>query len=161
MGERKIKPGIYAHRFQGSALDPNETLNFLAGLGWMKVTKDGSGYLIEGNQESVDMPFRFMHLDDGDQPISDPKKRKYVRNRQFGLSGRLDWISNKRLWEAKIKFESVDSGNKQILSANFVVSSTANKDKYWIMSTGITHEAGDYIIPAEAVTGEVHFIDGT
>ena len=149
MTQPSIEPGIYAHRFQGNALDRNETCYYLAGLGTMKITKQGQKYNITGQQESVHLPFRF----------KSDLKEEMITSRTLKLDGEISWNDVKNLWIATITFSYKEAGAEREIKGDFVFTRTALADQYWAMATGLKIVKGqDALIPAEAVSGEVHRI---
>lgn len=149
MTQPSIEPGMYAHRFQGNALDRNETCYYLAGLGTMKITQQGSKYKISGQQESVHLPFRFRT----------DLKDEMVTSRSLKLTGDINWNVAKNLWIATINFYYKEVDDERELKGEFVFSRTALTNQYWVMATGLSiTKGGDVLIPAEAVSGEVHRI---
>ena len=141
-----IKEGLYSHRFQGNALDQNETTYYLAGLGTMTITKNPvGGYSIAGLQDSVDLPLRF-------------SGGSLVTTRSFKLVGSIDWDGAKNLWVAGITFTGTEIPVTDEMKGTFVFTRTALADQYWVMATGLTITLGDNLLPAEAVSGEVHRI---
>ena len=148
MTQPSIKPGVYAHRFQGNALDRNETCYYLAGLGTMNITQQGQKYKITGNQESVHLPFRF----------NSEIKEEMVTSRTLKLEGEITWDEIKNLWNATITFSYKEDADEREIKGDFVFTRTALADQYWAMATGLKILKGDALIPAEAVSGEVHRI---
>ena len=148
MTQPSIKLGVYAHRFQGNALDRNETCYYLAGLGIMNIIQQGQQYKITGQQESVHLPFKFNSVSD----------EVMVTSRTLELDGSITWNDIKKLWAATIKFSYEEEGNPRQLEGYFVFTRTALADQYWVMATGLKILKGDALIPAEAVSGEVHRI---
>ena len=157
MTQPSIKLGVYAHRFQGNALDRNETCYYLAGLGTMNITQQGQKYKITGNQESVHLPFRF----------NSNIKEGMVISRTLKLEGEITWDEIKNLWNATIMFSYLearknrgteDDGQRE-LKGTFVFTRTGLENQYWAMATGLEITKGkNFLIPAEAVSGEVHRI---
>ena len=90
-----------------------------------------------------------------------------VTNRSLELTGIITWDDHKKLWNATITFsyteasypdDDVDKGNRA-LEGTFVFTKTGAKGQYWVMATGLKITKGEkFLIPAEAVSGEVHRI---
>ena len=145
---KKIAKGTYAHRFQGHALDQFGTNYYLAGLGYLKISENADGsYTITGQQETVLNPHS-LNADAG----------KLVKNRQYELYGRLNWNSDKIMWVADIKFTGMGEDKGVILKGGFVFSETGTEKQFWLMSTSLEVIGGKNVIPAEAVSGEAHWI---
>ena len=145
---KDITKGTYAHRFQGHALDQHGTSYYLAGLGYLKISKQGDGsYAIKGQQDTVLNP----------NSLNDDMA-KLVKNRQYKLDGSLNWNSDKIMWVANIKFSGMGDDEGVILKGGFVFSETGNRDQFWLMSTSLEVMDGENVIPAEAVSGEAHLI---
>ena len=144
----QIKAGTYAHRFQGNALDKNETVYYLAGLGRMELTKIDSGYKVVGQQESVLVPFRRTEVD----------VTKLVKNRRFMIDGNVVWSEERLLWTATITFTGVGPAASISTRGTYVLSPNGQPDQFWIMSTGSTILTGSNVIPVEAVSGEARLL---
>lgn len=144
----EITAGTYAHRFQGNALDKNETVYYLAGLGRMELTKIDGGYRVVGQQESVVVPFRRTDLD----------VTKLVKNRRFTMDGNLEWSEERLLWSAIITFTGVGPAAAISTRGKYVLSPNGQPDQFWIMSTGSEIMTGSNVIPVEAVSGEARLL---
>lgn len=144
----EITVGTYAHRFQGNALDKNETVYYLAGLGRMELTKTGNGYRVIGQQESVVVPFRRTDVD----------VTKLVKNRRFLIDGDLVWSEERLLWSATITFTGVGLAAAISTLGKYVLSPNGQPDQFWIMSTGSEILTGSNVIPVEAVSGEARLL---
>lgn len=156
MTQPSIVPGLYVHRFQGNALDRNETCYYLAGLGTMSITKPGPKYKIIGQQESVHLPFKLP----ADPEFMRKNDQKIVTNRTLNLDGDIKWDGDKKLWIAAITFSYKEGKEDRELLGDFVFTRTVSKEIYWVMATGLRITKGeDVLLPAEAVSGEVHLIE--
>ena len=135
-----IRPGLYSHRFSGSAMDRNTSPNHLVGLGYMRITKTADGADVTGSQDSSFLPLSGSNA--------------AVHHRRFTLAGSVTRRTGEPSWTAKIVFTQIDSDSPQILEGEYALVCGGGEDRFWLISTGSRLSNGGGASP-EAVSGEL------
>ena len=142
-----FKPGTYAHRFQGNAMDKVGTPYFLAGVGTMEVSVDPSGSgTLTGHQESVTLPIKGY----GGALVH------YL----YDMAGIIVPQAGRPMWDATITFTLVQGPAALVMEGSFVLAPSGQPDRYWAISTAVKIIQGAGSAPTEAVTGEIALISG-
>ncbi len=136
----EIRPGLYSHRFSGSAMDRNTSPNHLVGLGYMRITKTADGADVTGSQDSSFLPLSGSNA--------------AVHHRRFTLAGSVTRRTGEPSWTAKIVFTQIDSDSPQILEGEYALVCGGGEDRFWLISTGSRLSNGGGASP-EAVSGEL------
>ncbi len=137
----EIRPGLYSHRFSGSAMDPNTSPNQLVGLGYMRVSAAAGGAEISGAQDSAFLPLKGSNA--------------AVHHRRFTLAGTVTRRAGEPSWTATIIFTQIDSDRPQIMEGDFALVAGGDDDRFWLISTGGRLISGGGAAAPEAVSGEL------
>jgi hypothetical protein len=136
-----LSAGDYTHRFQGNAVDPNDTPYFIGGVGTMSLVAAASGFTLTGRQEAVALPL-------GNQMFN-------VEHVTYLLSGTVVQQTGQNIWDADITFTQNVASNPVVMKGQFALVPAGSWDEWWAVSTGSQIVHGANVVPTEAVTGTI------
>lgn len=137
----EIPPGLYSHRFSGSAMDRNTSPNQLVGLGYMRVTTTADGISVSGGQDSAFLPLKGSNA--------------AVHHARFTLAGNATRRAGEPSWTARIIFTQIEGESRQVLQGDFALVCGGDDSRFWLISTGSILLSGGGAAAPEAVSGEL------